>query len=99
MPEVIYSQITIDNPISANGELGGNLLDYYQNAGIGGFASGDSILGILDYLYSTVGTRFAASGFVESFAGKQPLGYNNITDFRDALAAIIIVGTVDTVTT
>lgn len=97
MPEVIYSQITINNPNTANGELGGNLLNYYEDAGIMGFAGGDKTLGILDYLYSTTGTRFQGAGIIETFAGIAPDGYNNITEFRDALADILINGELDKV--
>ena len=99
MPEVIYSQITINNPNSATGELGGNLLNYYELAGIMGFAGGDKSLGILDYLYSTAGTRFAGAGIIETFAGIVPDGYANITEFRDALADILQLGELDTIST
>lgn len=97
MPEVIYSQITINNPTAA-GELGGNLLVYYEDAGILGFAGGDKSLGILDYLYSTAGTRYEGAGLVESFAGIVPDGYANIAAFRDALADIVLLGQLDNVT-
>jgi hypothetical protein len=99
MPEVIYSNITINDPNAAAGELGGNMLVYYEDAGVMGFYSGDKTLGILDYLYSTTGTRFAGAGFTEIFASIVPDGYANITAFRDALADIIVLGELDQITT
>lgn len=95
MPEVIYSTITISNPTT--GEISGNLLANYEYAGIGGFASGDKLLGILDYLLSTAGTRFAGAGFLEQFAGITPDGFNSLADFRDYLVGIIAYGDLDTV--
>jgi hypothetical protein len=95
MPEVIYSQITINNP--STNELSGNLLSYYESAGVTGFYTGDQLLGITDYLYSTTGTRFEGAGLVENFATITPDGFNNITEFRDCLADIILLGSLDTV--
>ena len=98
MPEVIYSNITINDPSVLGPELSGNLLVYYEDAGIMGFSGGDKLLGILDYLNSTAGTRFAGAGLVETFSSIVPDGYADITAFRDALVDILTLGDLDTAT-
>jgi len=97
MPEVMYSNITINNPLV--GELGGNLLGYYETAGILGYAGSDKLLGILDYLMSTAGTRFEAAGFLQIFDGITPDGYASLADFRDDLVNILTLGSLDTIST
>jgi hypothetical protein len=62
VPEFIYSLITISDPNPAAGELSGNLLLFYEDAGIVGFAGGDMSLGILDFVNSTPTTRYETTG-------------------------------------
>lgn len=95
MPSVIYSQITIANPQA--GEICGNLLENYSKAGIVGIAGGDSILGILDYIQETAGTRFFGAGLLSTAWGAVPAGYNTIQEFATDLANIILLGELDTI--
>jgi len=94
VPEFIYNLITISNPNAGAGELGGNLLIIYENAGILGFAGGDKSLGILDFIESTVGTRFEFEGLTTHplLSGIVPSGYSNVSDFATDLGKIIKLG-------
>ena len=97
MPEVLYNAITI-NTVNAPGEMSGNLLVLYVAAGVLGYAGGDKSLGILDFLLSTVGTRFENAGFIETFTGQAIDGFAALADFRDWLVDVLLIGTVDQIT-
>ena len=100
-PAFIYGLITIEaaNP----GELSGNMLIKYEEAGVQGFAGGDKILGIYDFLLETPSTRFApfdpvdnptGGGFVTHpyLSSLVPSGFANMTQFRDYLVNTFING-------
>lgn len=57
VPAFIYALITIK--ANQPTEIDGNLLVKYEEAGLQGFAGGDKILGIYDFIKETAGTRYA----------------------------------------
>ena len=91
-PELIYNMITIT--ASAQGEMDGNLLILYEDAGIQGVAAGDKTLGIYDFIQETVGTRFESNGLRSNvlLASLVPDGYANMNDFADAAFDLLDVG-------
>jgi len=100
-PAFIYGLITIE--AAAQGELSGNLLIKYEEAGVQGFAGGDKLLGIYDFLLETPGTRYApfdpvtnptGGGFVTHpyLADLNPSGFADMTSFRDYLVNTFING-------
>lgn len=93
-PEIIYSLITIDDPDHAVGEIGGNLLDLFANAGIGGLSDGDASLGILDFINSTPTTRFEFLGLAThpALSTLVPSGFLNMAEFALYLYDIIKFG-------
>lgn len=93
-PEFIYGLLTINDPNSAVGELGGNLLLFYEDAGIVGFAGGDASLGVIDFILSTPGTRYEFAGLATHplLSGLAPDGFNNMGDFATYLYSIIMLG-------
>ena len=67
-------------------------------AGVLGYSGGDKSLGILDFLLSTVGTRFENAGFMDIFTGQVIEGFDSLADFRDWLVDVLLVGIVDQIT-
>jgi len=55
-------------------------------------------LGLLDFLLSTVGTRFENAGFMDIFTGQVVEGFDSLVDFRDWLVDVLLVGIVDQIT-
>lgn len=95
MKNKMYQQLNIN--VALAGELVGNLFNMYVSIGIISLAESE-FLGVLDYLNSTDGTRYKDNGFLETFVGITPDGFNSLTDFRDYLVSILQNGQLDTIT-
>lgn len=84
--DYIYQQLNIND--AAAGELSGNLLELYKDAGIGGVSVGQNVLGLLDYIESTSGTRFASEGLATDtkLSSIVPSNFSNMSDFASYLS-------------
>jgi hypothetical protein len=95
MRNKMYEQLNIN--VAQAGELVGNLFNMYVSIGIISLAESE-FLGVLDYLNSTDGTRYKDNGFLETFVGITPDGFDSLTDFRDYLVSVLQNGQLDTYT-
>ena len=92
MPLLILDALTITTATS--GEMEGNLLQLYKDFGLQGFAGGDDVLGIEDFLQSTVGTRYETMGLRTHplFINIVPDGFTDINEFATHLYNTIHYG-------
>lgn len=102
-PEFIYSLITISDPNVLGGEISGNLLELYEVAGVQGWAAGDKLLGVYDFIQETAGTRFSPYDPITNPTGGGlrthpklsalvPDGFNDMNEFADAALDLIDIG-------
>lgn len=91
---ILTNCITIETP--AVGEIAGDLLDLFKFKGLQGIQiAADGILGIYDFILSTVGTRFATKGLSTDLAvttSGTPSGFADWDEFKDYIFDIIHKG-------
>lgn len=105
MPAFVYSLCSVEK-IAAN-EITANLISIYKNDGIDGVGFGDGILGVVDLINETAGTRFelgmglrnhplliaALTGVTPpNIAGYEGTALQQLEAFADDLLYIIIAG-------
>ena len=92
MPLLMLDALTVTT--AALGEMEGNLLQLYKDFGVQGFAGGDNVLGIEDFLQSTVGTRYETMGLRTHplFTNLVPDGFTDINEFATHLYNTIHYG-------
>lgn len=91
---ILTNCIAIETP--ALGEIAGDLLDLFKFKGLQGIQiANDGILGIYDFILSTVGTRFETNGLGTNLAittSGTPSGFADWDEFKDYIFDIIHKG-------
>lgn len=100
MPNYILSLIIIQDLLPGELAFKGNLMSFYAQEGLQGFAGGDTALGLYDAIYETPGTRYAPThpvtgGGLRSnplFTGAVPAGFASLNAFWDYCFDLIHYG-------